>query len=218
MLRNTRWVTQTRSGKSGALCLDMMCRDFEIGLDPLKRASREASRILNTWGVDLDPNRTISEQANDARKEGAVWGVALCRLLDQIDPGHCEKQIPGPGLSGKTADSQIITGGLKVEMVRKLNDLSRIAGSPDPQERIISGYRTPTEQATLRNRWVAGEREGIAARPADPRTSRHPQGIAVDLWGSNDELFKWGRLWEELGGRWGGRFWPKPDLVHFDLR
>ena len=28
-----------------------------------------------------------------AARKGKVWGCVLCRLLDKIDPGHCEKNI-----------------------------------------------------------------------------------------------------------------------------
>lgn len=34
---------------------------------------------------------TISTRAADAAAEGRAWGRALCWLLDQLDPGHCER-------------------------------------------------------------------------------------------------------------------------------
>lgn len=40
----------------------------------------------------------ISTRANRARKEGRRWGCILCRVLDWIDPNHCEKSEPA--LSG----------------------------------------------------------------------------------------------------------------------
>lgn len=40
------------------------------------------------------PSELISTRANRARKEGRRWGCILCRLLDAIDPGHCERSDP----------------------------------------------------------------------------------------------------------------------------
>jgi hypothetical protein len=37
------------------------------------------------------PKETISRRANRARLAGRPWGCALCKLLDKIDPRHCEK-------------------------------------------------------------------------------------------------------------------------------
>ncbi|MYI69748.1 MAG: DUF882 domain-containing protein [Boseongicola sp. SB0673_bin_14] len=80
---------------------------------------------------------------------------------------------------------------------------------------ITSGYRSPERQYQLQNRWDAGDRRGLVARPAS--SSWHMQGLAVDvstrsinfdLFRENMELFD--------GVRWGGRF-RKPDPVHFDL-
>lgn len=43
---------------------------------------------------------TISSRAAKAAKRGRRWGCVLCRLLDALDPGHCEKSIqPGRGAS-----------------------------------------------------------------------------------------------------------------------
>lgn len=38
-----------------------------------------------------EPAELISTRANRARKEGRRWGCILCRLLDKVDPGHCER-------------------------------------------------------------------------------------------------------------------------------
>ena len=205
-----------RSGRSAEICLDFLCRDVQIQLDPLQRASREASRILNLWGVDLDPRLTISEQAEAARRRGLVWGVALCALLDQIDPGHCAKQTV-LGAGSHLNNRQTLNGGLVPRMVTALESLAGKVGLPDPRARIISGYRSPDWQISLQLEWDAGRREGLAVRPVNPSRSRHTQGKAVDLRGTNDELTLWGRAWQDLGFRWGGAFFPKPDLVHFDI-
>lgn len=196
-------------------CLDQLCRDYrkqQVLIDPLSRISREAARILNLAGVQLDPDLTISEQAAHAAREGKLWGVQLCKLLDQIDPGHCDRL---PDVI-QTRDA----GGFTVQMREQLvrwQDLSLQGGLQDPLGRIISAYRTPLEQLTLLSRWVQGEREGIRVKPSSPDASRHVRGTAVDLRGTADELYRWSRPWKELGGRWGGDFFPVPDTVHFDL-
>lgn len=38
-------------------------------------------------------NETISSRAGRAARRGDRWGCVLCKLLDKIDPGHCEKSI-----------------------------------------------------------------------------------------------------------------------------
>lgn len=38
-------------------------------------------------------DETISSRAGKARIAGKRWGCILCRLLDKIDPQHCEKNI-----------------------------------------------------------------------------------------------------------------------------
>lgn len=38
-------------------------------------------------------NETISSRAGRAARRGDRWGCVLCRLLDKIDPDHCEKSI-----------------------------------------------------------------------------------------------------------------------------
>lgn len=38
-------------------------------------------------------DETISSRAAKAARAGRRWGCVLCRLLDAIDPGHCERNI-----------------------------------------------------------------------------------------------------------------------------
>lgn len=38
-------------------------------------------------------DETISSRAGRARRAGRRWGCVLCRLLDALDPGHCEASI-----------------------------------------------------------------------------------------------------------------------------
>lgn len=37
-----------------------------------------------------DGHTTISNRAYSAEKAGRRWGCILCKLLDSIDPNHCE--------------------------------------------------------------------------------------------------------------------------------
>lgn len=38
-------------------------------------------------------DETISSRAGKAARKGKRWACVLCRLLDRLDPGHCEKSI-----------------------------------------------------------------------------------------------------------------------------
>lgn len=38
-------------------------------------------------------DETISSRAGKAQRAGRRWGCVLCRLLDLIDPGHCDNNI-----------------------------------------------------------------------------------------------------------------------------
>jgi len=38
-------------------------------------------------------DETLSSRAGRARRRGARWGCVLCRFLDWLDPGHCERSI-----------------------------------------------------------------------------------------------------------------------------
>lgn len=38
-------------------------------------------------------DETISSRAGKARREGRRWGCVLCRWLDELDAGHCERSI-----------------------------------------------------------------------------------------------------------------------------
>ncbi|RMG79945.1 MAG: hypothetical protein D6712_18870 [Chloroflexi bacterium] len=38
-------------------------------------------------------DETISSRAGRAKKEGRKWAIILCRILDWLDPGHCERSI-----------------------------------------------------------------------------------------------------------------------------
>lgn len=38
-------------------------------------------------------DETISSRAGRAARRGDRWGCVLCKWLDRLDPGHCEKSI-----------------------------------------------------------------------------------------------------------------------------
>lgn len=38
-------------------------------------------------------NETISERSAKARAAGRRWGCVLCRMLDRINPGHCDRAL-----------------------------------------------------------------------------------------------------------------------------
>lgn len=40
-----------------------------------------------------DEDETISSRAAKARNAGRQWGCVLCRILDALDPEHCNKSI-----------------------------------------------------------------------------------------------------------------------------
>jgi len=94
-------------------------------------------------------------------------------------------------------------------MVPYLQALWQYARSVGIAIRLVSGYRSPEQQAALRMRWERGD-PSIVYPPA--QHSYHESGLAVDL--ESARLSDLGRFWESLGGRWGGRF---GDPVHFDL-
>lgn len=84
---------------------------------------------------------------------------------------------------------------------------------------IISGLRSRSQQAAL----ATSTARSTPAAPAG--LSKHEVGFAHDVDLTTDagrpiytpaQLERLGVLWEQLGGRWGGRFKPTPDLNHFE--
>lgn len=49
-------------------------------------------RLVNALLRGKD-RETISSRAARARAEGKRWGCVLCRLLDRIECGHCDRSI-----------------------------------------------------------------------------------------------------------------------------
>lgn len=77
---------------------------------------------------------------------------------------------------------------------------------------VTSTVRSRARQRRLYSRYLRGDSPLPAAPPGH---STHEQGIAFDL-NLNPPVYRAaGRLWESIGGTWGGRF---NDPVHFDAR
>lgn len=90
-----------------------------------------------------------------------------------------------------------------------LLDRMKAAGM-DPY--ITSAARTPSLQASMRERYL---KEGGPYPVAAPGTSFHNYGLAFDVGGlSNQQLAEAGRIAEEMGMGWGGRF---KDPIHFQM-
>lgn len=76
---------------------------------------------------------------------------------------------------------------------------------------IISGYRTPSVQASLNPSAPRSLHTYCPSLAADLRVANQPATqTPVETW------FFLGDIWEGMGHRWGGRF-AAPDLNHFDL-
>lgn len=88
--------------------------------------------------------------------------------------------------------------------------------------RIVSGWRDPARQKALRERWDAGDRAGLATRPAIVSKHSHtdisgnPDALAVDISAGSDQNLQTLGFWAKkyLGMRWGGDF-RRYDPVHF---
>lgn len=75
--------------------------------------------------------------------------------------------------------------------------------------RITSTYRSMATQQRLYDNYRAGRSKYPAAPPG---RSWHNYGLALDM--VADRLPELGRLWQSVGGGWGGN----ADPVHFGLR
>ncbi|MCI0372640.1 MAG: D-alanyl-D-alanine carboxypeptidase family protein [candidate division NC10 bacterium] len=76
--------------------------------------------------------------------------------------------------------------------------------------RVTSVFRTRQDQARLWDRY----QRGLSRLPAaPPGRSKHERGLAFDMTVQPPELAAAvGRLWQQMGGRWGGQ----RDPVHFE--
>lgn len=48
---------------------------------------------LGNVAANGNEDETVSSRAGKAARAGRRWACVLCRLLDRLDPGHCEKSI-----------------------------------------------------------------------------------------------------------------------------
>lgn len=79
---------------------------------------------------------------------------------------------------------------------------------------ILSGLRDAAWTREAQARWDAGDRTGLATRPAS--NSFHLTGDAFDLADPPDWLASlMGQIVLAWGGRWGGK-WSTPDPHHYD--
>jgi hypothetical protein len=65
-------------------------------MNPILRYLLNLLILLDQAGNTLtggSPNETISERAAKARNEGKEWGCGLCRILNWINPGHCDNAL-----------------------------------------------------------------------------------------------------------------------------
>lgn len=82
---------------------------------PLLLLAPPLAVVRYTWAIDTNPARawrialgfdqlgnvatnghedeTISSRAGKAARRGRRWGCILCRLLNKLDPGHCDNAI-----------------------------------------------------------------------------------------------------------------------------
>lgn len=67
---------------------------YAIATNPPRawRLAVSHDQLANT-ATNGDEDETISSRAGKARKAGRRWGCLLCKLLDRIDPNHCERSI-----------------------------------------------------------------------------------------------------------------------------
>jgi len=79
-----------------------------------------------------------------------------------------------------------------------------------PMVRVTSVRRSRSEQAYLYRRFLAGESQYPVAPPGQ---SLHEYGRAFDVKAPSELLNHLGHIWEQMGGRWGGR---GGDPIHFE--
>lgn len=72
-----------------------------FGYERAWRLAVSYDQLANT-ALGGSEDETISSRAAKARRSGRIWGCVLCRLLDAIQPGHCDSSIEpdeGAGLT-----------------------------------------------------------------------------------------------------------------------
>ncbi len=64
-----------------------------VGSERGWRAILGQDYTLNAAAFGGSNKESVSSHAAKAARRGERWGCVLCRLLDRVDPGHCEKSI-----------------------------------------------------------------------------------------------------------------------------
>lgn len=85
---------------------------------------------------------------------------------------------------------------------------------PNQIPKVVSGLREAHKQLHMQRRWDAGDRAGLATRPAS--SSWHLVGRGLDVEANVPSFPVYVAMMEKMGVRWGGRF-KTSDPVHFDL-
>lgn len=97
------------------VCLWLLCL-FAAWAGGLRMAWAIFSNPAHAWdmakGFDLLGNvatngkvgEYISTRAGRQAREGRRWACVLCRLLDAIDPGHCETSLRNHEAAQRTKD------------------------------------------------------------------------------------------------------------------
>jgi peptidoglycan L-alanyl-D-glutamate endopeptidase CwlK len=148
-----------------------------------------------------------------------LGGIALV-LFSKPAP----KAMPRVTQQSKTQAEHLAS--LRPEVAAKAKELlGDVSAALDKKLVLVQSFRSPEEQAIL---YAQGRTTpGPVVTGAKPGTSYHEFGLAFDVaildsagkptWPNDVALWtQIGKLGEELGLVWGGRF-PSPDYDHFEL-
>lgn len=101
------------------------------------------------------------------------------------------------------------TAGLDPDVARRLRRLLDVFRGLGYSATFTSGYRSPAKQMQLYRAWLAGKSPYPVARPG---TSRHEQGLAVDVATNAPDRIR------QFAGEVAGLRWFGPrDRVHFSI-
>jgi hypothetical protein len=105
--------------------------------------------------------------------------------------------------------------GVDAELARRVRNMAAALSARGIEIKVTSGKRSAERQAAL---WA--NRANNPYPVARPGTSKHEQGLAVDLVPTGIRTSNassiMGEEGERAGLQWGGRF-TKPDPVHFEM-
>lgn len=152
--------------------------------------------------------------------------VGVFANLLQVNPKETQRQVARPfGVATEAAKRQakvsgvqlqtVALAGLKPEAADLAMKLVELAQSKGIELRVISGYRSPEQQADF-----------FASRVAGVKISAHNTGLAFDVMVVEDgaeildaEKYQLvGALGKSLGLVWGGDWKSVVDLAHFETK